>query len=201
MINDDHKLIIICGMAHSGTTIIAFILRQNPDFVLFVNGQQRDVLENDLLMQEDVKGIEEINKKDKRIILKRPWIESEITDWLIENMPNAYYIYSVKDKEENIKSWSKENAYVLKELKISSYEEKSKNYDKCYSDAMRLKENVKNFLIVENEKLIDDPKKIFDEINQFLGVEKFDYNLSDVSSTKSIKIKVSEEMKASESNL
>jgi hypothetical protein len=187
-------------MAHSGTTIIAYILKQYPDFLLVVNGKQEDVLENDFLPKGDIEGIENINKNEKRIILKRPWIESGRTDWLIENMPNAYYIYCLKEKEKNIKSWSAPNAYVGNEFKKSPYEEKSKKYDECYNDAMKLKANVKKFFILENEKLLDNPKKMFDDINQFLNAEKFDYDLSVVSSTESIKIKINEERERNKNN-
>ena len=91
MIKGNEKLIIICGMAHSGTTIVAHVIRQHPDFVLFNNGSMAFILENDFLLNANAQKIESLTQKENRVILKRPWIENNHTDWLIENMPNSYY--------------------------------------------------------------------------------------------------------------
>lgn len=195
MINGNEKLIIICGMAHSGTTIVAHILRQHPDFTLFNNGSMSFILENDFLLDANTEKIASLIQKEKRIVLKRPWVENHRTDWLIENMPESYYIYCIKNKESIIKSWSAPGSYVNPKFRNSSYEEKSKSYDTCYSSAMRLKEKVKNFMIVENEKLISSPRKMFNDINAFLNAKDFTYNLSDVSAANSIKTKLIDERK------
>lgn len=195
MIEGNHKLIIICGMAHSGTTIVAHILRQHPDFILFNNGSMGFILENDFLLNANAEKIATLAQKEKRIILKRPWVENNHTDWLIENMPNAYYVYCLKSKESIIKSWSAHNSYVNPKFRNSSYDEKSKSYDTCYASATKLKDKVKNFMIVENDKLISSPRKMFNDINIFLNAKEFNYDLSDVSSTKSIKSKLIEERK------
>jgi hypothetical protein len=50
-------------------------------------------------------------------------------------------------------------------------------------------------MTIENEKLIANPIEMFNEINIFLNAKQFNYNLSDVSSTKSIKTKLIEERK------
>ena len=60
---------------------------------------------------------------------------------------------------------------------------------------MKLKDKVKNFMTSENEKLIANPIEMFNKINIFLNAKQFNYNLSDVSSTKSIKTKLIEERK------
>jgi hypothetical protein len=195
MIKGNEKLIIICGMAHSGTTIVAHVIRQHPDFVLFNNGSMAFILENDFLLNANAQKIESLTQKENRVILKRPWIENNHTDWLIENMPNSYYLYCLKDKNSIIKSWSAHNSYVNPKFRKSSHDEKSNSYDTCYSNAMKLKDKVKNFMTIENEKLIANPIEMFNEINIFLNAKQFNYNLSDVSSTKSIKTKLIEERK------
>ncbi len=195
MINGNEKLIIICGMAHSGTTIVAHIIRQHPEFKLFNNGSMRHILENDFLLNANAEKIKDLTKEEKRIILKRPWVESGRVDWLINNMPDAYYLYCLKDKEKIITSWSAKKSFVNPGFRNSSYEEKSKAYDECYRNAMKLKEKVKKFMIIKNDELLLSPRKMFDDINAFLDATEFSYDLSDVSSTKSIKTKLIEDIK------
>jgi len=201
MINNDHKLIIICGMPHSGTTILTYILRQNPDFMLFTNGTEINLLENDLLPLAKTEEIEKIDKTKKRIILKRPWVECGQVDWLIENMPNAYYIYCFREKENIIETWSSNKCVIGLEFIRSSYEYKIKQYEKCYENAAKLKKNVKNFMVVNYSELTSNSKKIFYNINEFLNCLKFDYDLSCIFSGNSIKKIIQEEQQIIRKNI
>lgn len=190
MIKDNSRLIIICGMAHTGTTIVADVLRQHPDNLIIKNGAMHWLLENDYLLEADTVGIESlllVNKK--RIILKRPWVEHLHTEWLISELPNAYYLYCKKNKEKTINSWSRSNSYVESELRNSTLKEKYDYYDDCCRSASKLQKNVERFHIVNNEEVIKNPISVFSGINNFLNQEKFDYDLSEISSSKSIKKK------------
>jgi len=200
MIDNNHRLIIICGMAHTGTTIIADILRQHPGNVLVKNGAMYWILENDYLLHANTEGIcELLSEHKKRIILKRPWVEHLHTQWLTSQMPDAYYLYCKKDKEKTIKSWSRENSYVESELRNDSYEDKSAHYDACYKSAMELRNKVQKFLVVENEDVIQNPEKAFSDINKFLELPEFDYDLSEVSQSRSIKKKFVHKVKEKKS--
>jgi len=183
-------LVIICGMAHSGTTIVAHILRQHPDFNLITNGLEKNLLENNFLLCNDIDKIKSLITQPYRTILKRPWVEARHTDWLIKNLPNAYYLYCLKSKDKIFESWSAENSNVNKFIRKYSKIEKNKLYDESLQSAMKLKENVKNFMIVENDELIINPHKVFRRINKFLNARDFTFDVSDVSATISIKSKL-----------
>lgn len=187
MIKNSQNLVIICGMAHTGTTVIAHILRQHPGITLVNNGSMAYILENDYLLDADETAIEQLLAHGDRVLLKRPWVEYHQTDWLIQHFPDAYYIYCLKEKERTIKSWSAPNSYVSEEFRNRSYDEKSKAYDDCFDSAMRLKDGVNKFISIDNGDVIEKPKEIFSNINHFLGLNPFEYDLSDISSSKPIK--------------
>ncbi len=187
MIKENQNLVIICGMAHSGTTVIAHVLRQHPELTLFKNGSMSYILENDYLLEADERSIEKLLEGGDRVILKRPWVEYHQTDWLIHNFPDAYYLYCIKEKERTIKSWSRPNSYVSDEFRSRSYEQLSEVFDHCYEIAMRIKDNVNHFYTLDNEEVIKNPESIFPSLNQFLNLGEFEYDLSDISSSKPIK--------------
>ncbi len=190
MIKNDENIVIVCGMAHTGTTIVTHILRQHPELILFKNGSEEFILENDILLTADTEKLKKILKPDERIILKRPWVETNQKHWLLSKLPNAYYIYCIKDKEKTIESWSRENSYVSEEFRSLSFQKKSEAFDKCYTDAMDIKGEVDNFFIIHNEELIKSPKKIFSQVNDFLKISQFEYDVSDISKRKPIKKKL-----------
>lgn len=177
-------------MAHTGTTIVAHVLRQHPELNLFKNGSEEFILENDILLNADSEKLKKILKPDERIILKRPWVEINQKRWLLSNLPNAYYIYCIKDKMKTIKSWSSPNSFVSDEFRELSFQKKSEAFDNCLNDALELKRKVKNFFLVNNEEVIHSPHKVFSEINNFLNVSNFDYDLTDISNKNSIKRKL-----------
>lgn len=195
MIQNNKNLVIICGMAHTGTTVLAHILRQHPELTLFKNGSEAFILENDILLNADTKALKEILKLNQRTILKRPWVETNQKNWLTKFLPKSYYIYCIKDKEKTIESWSSETSFVSDEFRNLSYKKKSEAFDNCFNDAIELKKTVKNFLTVNNEEVIKSPQETFLNINYYLNVSDFEYNLSDVSRKKSIKKKLSSSAK------
>ena len=147
-----------CGMAHSGTTIVAHILRQNPKLNLHVSGHMTHILECDFLRHADTDAIKKLLISNKRILLKKPWVECDHKDWLIENMPDAYYIYCTRDKEKLINRWGKADSFVLPSFRKTSKQEKENRYDECFVNATELQNKLKRFIIVENDILLQDPK-------------------------------------------
>ena len=91
MIKNNEKIIVISGMAHSGTTILAYILQQHPEIYCFTNGDQACILENDLLLNKQNEAIEFVINSHfpKRILLKRPWTECKVLEWFSQELPNA----------------------------------------------------------------------------------------------------------------
>ena len=133
MIKNNEKIIVISGMAHSGTTILAYILQQHPEIYCFTNGDQACILENDLLLNKQNETIEFVINSHfpKRILLKRPWTECKVLDWFSQELPNARFIYCYKAFEDITKSWCKPTSWISEELRSAS-EEKQKNC--VYSD-------------------------------------------------------------------
>ena len=182
-------------MAHSGTTIVAHILRQHPELYIYKNGSEEFILENDILLNADSEKVKKMLNPDERIILKRPWVETNQKSWLMTYLPDAYYIYCIKDKKKTIRSWSSPNSFVSDEFRELSFQKKSEAFDNCYNDAMELKGKVKNFFIANNEDIIQSPSKVFSDINNFLNIGGFDYDLNDISNKKSIKKKLNTQRK------
>lgn len=205
MISEQKRLIIVFGMAHSGTTIFTDILSQHPDIHLHADGTMAYIHENDLLLNADEEGISAIADEfpTQRILLKRPWVEVQHKEWLIKTMPEAYFIYCIKGKEKTIKSWSAPNAYVNDDFRNKSFQEKATIYDNCLNEAMDFKKRVKQFITVENEELIRDPQALFQRISYNLELREYPFNVDEISSTKGIKKKLipSEESASSPSLL
>lgn len=195
MIEHNENIVIVCGMAHSGTTIVTHILRQNPNLNLCVSGHMVHILENDFLRHADTEAIKKLLTNKKRILLKKPWVECDHKDWLIQNMPNAYYIYCTKNREKLIDRWGRPDSFVLPSFRKTSRKEKENRYDECYANALELQSKLKRFMVIENKTLIENPASTFKNINNFLDLEHFNYDVSEVSATNSIKTKINKKLK------
>jgi hypothetical protein len=143
----DDRLIIILGMAHSGTTILTYVLKQHPNIVCCINGNEELNLENDYLVTEETQNIQDLLLRfpDHRIMLKRPWTEVWHANWLRREMPNAKFIYCYRGFEDIAESWSKPTSMVSSDLRDGSIEFKKEYYDYCFECARVFSETVPNF--------------------------------------------------------
>lgn len=189
MIKDNDRLIIILGMAHSGTTILSYLLNQHPSIVTAKNGSEEWIFENSWLPNREKEPIEEIlsNNPGKRVLLKRPWTEVYHSDWQLEEMPYSKYIYSWRDIEKTSESWSKPDSLVSQELRESCFEHHRAVYSRCWEAARKFREHAKFFKSLYHPNLLNNPNEEMKKINNWLGLENFEYDVSKVSKEINIK--------------
>lgn len=156
------------GMAHSGTTIVAKVLSQCPDFALCVHGKQSWLLEHDAILGRNTAQVAAllIKHPKKRILLKKPWCEKN-GEWFAQELPNAYYLCVLKEKNQVMQSWSKPGSFVNTEFRKNPVMQ-SKQYDEFREMAEKFP--CKKSLIIKFNDLIARPKKSFATIATFLDV-------------------------------
>lgn len=181
------RLVIVLGMAHSGTTILTHLLRQHPSLHLCANGGNAWLLENDWLLAKDQCSILNALKQHERVLLKRPWTEYRALDWLIETFPNAWYIYCYKDCEDIIQSWSRTDTNCEADLRDAPMAEKRAFYEHCRRCAITLWENVAHFRVVHHPYLARHPADCMVELRNWLGLSAFIFDVSAVVSGVDIK--------------
>ena len=155
MIKNNEKIILICGMAHSGTTILAHLLRQNKCVFNYSSGVAGWVYETEIILNKNKKTLENllILNSDKKVLLKSPWVEFKRTKWMIENIPNAYYICCLKNFEDIKKSWQRKDSQVDQILMNESEEYLKKTYDLSLEKSNFLASNVKNFVFLYHNEI------------------------------------------------
>jgi hypothetical protein len=169
MIKDNHRIIIIFGMARSGTTIFTHVLSQHPSIFLFHNVYN---YENNLIFPQKTEEIEEIvaSHPGKFVLFKRPWSE-KLTNFFKEEMPDATYLYILKNFDDIALSW-KRTTWVSEELRNAEIEEKRKHYDEMLAIAKKFPQelNTKKFKIVHYNHFVADPKQTMRECCQLIGI-------------------------------
>lgn len=180
MIKDNERLIIVLGMAHSGTTIISYILRQHPNVAVATDGNESWILENTSLPREDNSTIQRLldTHPQKYVLMKRPWNCVYHTDWMSREMPNAKYIYCQKTFSEINKSWSKRFSFIEDKLKNSSVEEKCKFYNMCLAKGTELSEKVSYFYKVHYSDFAQNAESIIKDIANWIGLKSFTFDMS-----------------------
>jgi hypothetical protein len=183
MIKGNERLIIVVGMAHSGTTIISYILKQHPNVVVAVDGNESWILENTALPKEDNSVIQRLidSNPKKYILMKRPWNCVYHTDWMSREMHKAKYIYCQKTFSETNKSWSKRLSFIEEKLRNSPTEEKCDFYNMCLAKGTELSEKVPYFYKVHHSDFSSSPEKIINELAIWIGLKPFKFDLSKVN--------------------
>jgi hypothetical protein len=189
MIANDERLIIVIGMAHSGTTILTFLLKQHPDVVCCRNGSENWIFENTWLPSEQSQPIQHFLWKNpnRRILLKRPWNAVYHGDWMAREMPNARYLNCTRPFEEISKSWAKPTSFVNPELRDADEQVHRQVYDACLLAADLFSKKVKHFRSMPHQDLLDRPQHVMAESTAWLGLQPFWFDVSKVSTTQNIK--------------
>lgn len=179
MIPGNERLIVVCGMAHSGTTILTHILRQHPDVHLVVNGNESWLLENDWLPNEDTDKIARClaEHPDKRILLKRPWNITQHSEWMAREMPDAAFVYCDRPFSQIRKSWSKLTSLVDAKLRFSP-DLQTEVYSQSLESLVHFSAMVRRVLIFPLAGLIDDPNGKMEETRQWLKLSDFSFDTS-----------------------
>lgn len=185
----DDRLIVILGMAHSGTTVFVHTLLQCPSIVCFACGTESWVFENKYLLpqfasvfeQEDNPVLKFVDDHpNKFVILKRPWQEAR-PEFFKKHMPNARYFLLIRSFDALVKSWAKPNSSVMVNLRLASPEVKKEYYDKYLEAANTFAAKIesKKVFLISYEEMCRDPSKIFADVATTLGIS-FTFDTGDV---------------------
>lgn len=179
MIPGNERLIIVCGMAHSGTTILTHLLRQHPNIHLVANGKESWLLENDWLPNESTEEIAKClaEHPDKRILLKRPWNITHHSEWMAREMPDAAFIYCDRPFSQIRKSWSKMTSLVDKELRLNP-DFQTETYAHSAEVLIQFRNKVKRMSVFALQALIDSPTEKVREVSEWLGLTSFQFDTS-----------------------
>lgn len=190
MIDQNERVIIVMGMAHSGTTILTYLLSQHPEIFCFVDAEPAFLLENTLLPDRNSKKIRYLLRKKstakKRILLKRPWA-TYYTGWLLSEMPGARYIYCQRSFEDISISWSKPGSYVNGVLRDGSSEFQQNHYNDDLRRAEDFESQAKHFKRFNHKNLLAEPAIAMNELSKWLGLSFFEWDVSKVSKENNIK--------------
>lgn len=189
MITGNERLIIVLGMAHSGTTILTHVLRQHPDITLFVDGSEAWIYENTYLPLEQSEPIQQLltDYPNRRIILKRPWNEVWHGDWMAQEMPNAKFIYCYRSFEETAKSWSKPTSFVADQLRSGGIDYQRSFYHFCIEKAEAFSRKVPFYKKVFHPDFVERPAHTIAMLAQWFGLSPFKFDVSQVGHDKDIK--------------
>lgn len=184
----DNRLIIVLGMAHSGTTVLVHTLLQCPKIVCLQSGTESWVFENKYLLpqfadtfkKEDNPVSEFVAKHpNKFVVLKRPRQENR-PDFFKTYMPNAHYFILLRSFDALVKSWSKENSSVSIGLRKASVQQKRLHYHKYLEAANTFASKTGSKVqLIHHEEMCNNPSDTFAKIAAALGI-KFTFDTSDV---------------------
>ncbi len=189
MITGNERAIIVLGMAHSGTTILTYLLQQHPDVVCVADGSEAWLLENTWLPHAKTETLQNsLNKhQNKRLILKRPWVERHQGDWLKTELPNAYYIYSQRPLQNIKESWQNPHTSKVKnELKFGTDEFVDNFYHTSLKMSQDFSQGIQNFFWHQHANLLIQPENTINTIINWLGLPPHQIDTSLVN-TKNIK--------------
>lgn len=183
MLRRSERLIVIDGMAHSGTTVLAHVLQQHPGIILCRDGPKRWLLESDMLKQARTGEIASLLAKfpAHRLLVKAPWTIHCHADWVLGEIPEASYLYCLKPPEEMLASWARPTAYIESWLRDAVPEEKRRFLDESLRRAEELGKKLPRFRAVNNADLLRDPAAVIATLVAWLDLPPHRFDLSPVS--------------------
>ncbi|HQU46294.1 MAG TPA: sulfotransferase [Pirellulales bacterium] len=169
------RLIVVLGMARSGTTIFTYVLCRHPQIALFREGPEAWLLENDCLPRRQAGRIGRaagLFPEATYVVLKRPWQE-EHAEWLHQQLPRARFIVLLRDREAIKRSWATTGRWALDD-RPQALTDPDACYDAYLKHAMRLPEVVggERCRTIRYERMVQQPKAVFEELADWLGVER-----------------------------
>lgn len=108
-LNPYRRLIVVTGMARSGTSATTAFLGSHPDIQLVIGGGCWPVVETDLLRPEmgepDWDSIDELLRDHypRRVLLKQPWLQPKTT--FFRAIRPAKVVVCLRDRREQICAW------------------------------------------------------------------------------------------------
>lgn len=169
---DSSRILIVLGMARSGTTILTYVLANHPQIHLITNGKQYHVLENNVLpgpmTPHQLQFLDTKIKqyKGQYLLLKRPWEEGALAKYQ-KYFPNARFLCTLRDFESIKKSWMR-----TRMVQQDTREHPKEKYSQYYECATRFAETygTQQFRFVPYDKLVSNPSEVFKNIASFLHI-------------------------------
>ncbi len=167
------RLIIVLGMARSGTTVFTYVLCRHPQIALFRDGPEGWLLENQCLPSKNASRIARVAPlfpECQYVVLKRPWME-RLGSWYRETMPNAHYIVMIRSRSSIKKSWTTTGGWALPAnrrdpAKLDDF------YDEYLEHALRMPQFVgaDRCRLVRYERMVEAPGELFEELADWLSI-------------------------------
>ncbi len=180
MIAGNERLIVVLGMAHSGTTILTYVLWQHPGIVCCMDGDEAWVLENSWMHLEQAEPIQSVLDQHplKRVLLKRPWNEVNHGDWMKREMPDARFIYCYRNFTDVSASWRKHSSMVSRSLREGGPDHQRETYAASWDRADALRTVVKWFRYHSHQCFVDHPTRTMEETTTWLELPPFEFDAS-----------------------
>lgn len=182
----DDRFLIIMGMAHSGTTILAKTLAQCSEIVPYVSGEASVLFENEELVNRNVEDVQRLkdfanSSPAKWIMLKRPWSELA-PDFFREHFPRARYLCCLKSPEDQYHSWRKTDSLVSDYMR-ESLTQQIFYYAKhlLHASSFQWFSGCDNFRMMHYDFLLHHKETAFAELAKWLGLD-FKFDVSEIIS-------------------
>ena len=181
-------MIVVFGMAHSGTSIFTQILNQSPQIHLHTSGSQSWILECEEIAAHKkqwnasaLKNKQKTLPKGEHLLVKRAWAESRPKFWE-NNFPSAYYFCLLRPFVPIYKSWigATGSRPTIKNSSITSVAPAWKKYEKRLRFAVNF--DLPNYMIVDHTRLCEWPENTFAEVAKFLKIG-YTFDTSDIGNT------------------
>ena len=189
MITGNERLIVVLGMAHSGTTILTYVLKRHPDVMIAAEGTEAWIFENTWLPAEQGGPIQDLltRRPTKRLLLKRPWCEVWNGEWMAREMPGARFVYCHRDFDEIAKSWSKPESLVDDALRNGGVDYQRDYYRTCWDKAEAFGRSVPFFRRFNHADFAARPGPVMADLAAWLGLAPFAFDVSKVGNGNDIK--------------
>jgi len=196
--NTNKKMHFLCGLPHSGSDILVNLLDQNPLIHLSTNSGIPQILEGLSKLYEN-EGMEKLFPLMEKSIelsylnINKSIIIDESLDWCtpmimdtmkvllqknikiimtVRHIPDCASSLIINEKPDDMCN------FVFTNKSLENLKEAYLKLKFCYTNWPE------NFMILEYENLLNDPKKEIKKIHEYLNLSDFDYNLSYISEVK-----------------
>lgn len=181
-------MIVIFGMAHSGTTVTTHILNQFENIHLHTSGSESFLLECDEVAfhlpvnKWQPKKLQELQNtlpNGHHLMIKRPWTESRFEFWR-QHFPNAYYICLLRDYKDIVKSWTSATSKCPR-LKGKKEGDLWQEYNLYLRYAVNFPNYINNckYLLANHGRMLLYPQLVFDEISLYLNIN-YKFNVQQI---------------------
>lgn len=188
-ISGSDRVIVVTGLVHSGTTIVAYLLGQHPEVKLLTSGAYKWMLETTAVGGSGSEIEDALRATNRRVMVKVVWPELDLR-WLRANLAGCSVLYCRKPFDAMARSWRKPTS--LAQMEHLTDEEMQDVYNRANCDAALLEQHTGRFIVVDHPSILTDAQGTVANICNLLGVASYTFDCSRVSCTESIKDSLTE---------